>query len=138
MGSCLIIKLLPSLSFRTRNLCQATAKVIAACSFKAIVRGPCCYDRRDQTKPVNELLLLSCVKDIERRKSLWSFTGVFGEQELILLRTGIFTTHQDVSDPTICPFHCSELGTGWRRSSIHVEFQTRLHITFRVKEIQSL
>lgn len=86
---------------------------------------------------MNEVLLLSCVKDIERHKSLWSFTGVTGEKELILLRAGIFTTRQDVSDLTICPFHGSELGSGWRKSPIHVEFQTRLHITARVKEMQS-
>ena len=90
---------------------------MAACSFKAIVGGPCSYDRRDQSKSVNEVLLLSCVKDIERHKSLWSFTGVTGELELILLRAGIFTSQQDVSDLTICPFHRSELGTGWQRSS---------------------
>ena len=77
----LIIKLLPSL-FLTRNLCKATAKNMAACSFKAIiVGGPCSYDRRDQSKSVNEGPLLSCVKDIERHKSLWSFTEVTGEQE---------------------------------------------------------
>ena len=90
MGSRLIIRLLKLLNqvffFLTRNLCKATAKIIAACSFKAIVGGACCYDRRDQTKPVNELLLLSCVKDIEKHKSLWSFTEVTGEQEPILLR----------------------------------------------------
>ena len=84
---------------------------MAACSFKAIVGGPCSYDRRDQNKSVNEVLLLSCVKDI-RHRSLWSFTGVTEEQELVLLRAGIFTTQQDVSDLTICPFHRSELGTG--------------------------
>ena len=90
---------------------------MAACSFKAIVGGPCSYDRRDQSKSVNEALLLSRVKDIERYNSLWSFTGVTGEQELILLRAGIFTTQQEVSDLTSCPFHRSELGIGWRRSS---------------------
>ena len=52
----LLIKLLP------RNLCKATVKIMAACSFKAIVGGPCSYDRRDQSKSVNEVLLLSCVK----------------------------------------------------------------------------
>ena len=90
---------------------------MAACSFKAIVGGPCSYDRRDQSKSVNEVLLLSCVKDMERHTSLWSFTGVTGEQELILLRAGICTTQQDVSDLTICPIHHCEIGTGWRRSS---------------------
>ena len=90
---------------------------MAACSFKAIVGGPCSCNRRHQNKSVNEVLLLSCVKDIERHKSLWSFAGLTGEQQLILLRALIFTTQQDVSDLTICHFHRSELGTGWRRNS---------------------
>ena len=101
-------------------MCKATAKIIAACSFKAIVGGACSYNCPDQRKSLKEVLLLSFVKDIERHKSLWSFTGVTGEQELILLRAGIFTTQQGVSDLTICPFHRSDFGT--------VEFQTRLHI----------
>ena len=33
--------------------------------FKAIVGSPCSRDRRDQSKSVNEVPLLSCVKDIE-------------------------------------------------------------------------
>ena len=66
---------------------------------------------------MNEVPLLSCVKDKERHMSPRSFTDITGEQELIPLRAGIFTTLQDVSDLTICPFHRSELGTGWRRSS---------------------
>ena len=66
---------------------------------------------------MNEVLLLSRVKDVERHKSLWSLTGVTGEQELIVLRAGIFTTQQDVSDLTIFSFYRSELGTGWRRNS---------------------
>jgi len=57
------------------------------------------------------------VKDIESHKSLWSFTGVIGEQELILLRAGIFTAQHDVSNLSICPFPRSELGIGWRKSS---------------------
>ena len=36
-----------------------------SCSFKAIVGSPCSHDRRDQSKSVNEVPLLSCVKDIE-------------------------------------------------------------------------
>ena len=66
---------------------------------------------------MNEVLLLSCIKDIEKHKSLWSFTEVTVEREFILLRACICMTQQDVSDLTICPFHRSELGTGWRRSS---------------------
>ena len=88
-----------------------------SCSFKAIVGSPCSHDRRDHTKLVNEVPLLSCVKDIESYKSLWSFTGVTGEQVLILLRAGIFTAQHDVSNLSICPFHRSELDIGWRRSS---------------------
>ena len=88
-----------------------------SCSFKAIVGSPCSHDRRDHGKLVNEVPLLSCVKDIESHKSLWSFIGVTGEQELILLRAGIFTAQQDVSNLSICPFHRSELSIGWRRSS---------------------
>ena len=57
------------------------------------------------------------MKDIESHKSLWSFTGVTGEQELTLLKAGIFTAQQDVSNLSICPFHRSELGIRWRRSS---------------------
>ena len=60
--------------------------------------------------------MLSYNKDIENSKSLWSFAGVNGEQELILLRAGIFNTQQDVSAFTICPLHRSELETGWRKS----------------------
>ena len=37
------------------------------CSFKAIVGSPCSHDRRDQSKPVNEVQLLSSVKDIESK-----------------------------------------------------------------------
>ena len=89
---------------------------------------------------MNEVLLLSCVKDIEKHKSLWSLTGVTGEQELIVLRAGIFTTQQDVSDLTkaFLPFIGLSLALDGERTLIHVELQMRLHITVRVKEIQSL
>ena len=165
-----------------------------SCSFNAIVSSPCSHDRRDQSKSVNEVPLLSCVKDIESLKSLWSFTevtghwtkrwicikfvprkydakicllqskplanavnaifvtifahqckygtkyGIYGvcysfaleqtyfciifalskfdvnpcfrpvgEQGLSLLTAAIFTTQQDISNRTICPFHRSEL-----------------------------
>ena len=46
-----------------------------------------------------------------------AFTGVTGEQQIILQRAGIFTMQRDVRDLTICSFHRSELGTGWRRNS---------------------
>ena len=95
---------------------------MAACSFKAIVGGPCSYDRRDQSKSVNEVLLLSCVKDIERHKSLWSLTRVTGDQELIVLRAGIFTTQQDVSDlsKAFVPFIGLSLALDGEGTLIHV------------------
>ena len=49
-----------------------------SCSFKAIVSSPCSHDRRDQSKSVNEVPLLSCEKDIESHKSLRSFPAVTG------------------------------------------------------------
>ena len=93
---------------------------------KAIVGGPSSYHRWDQSKLVNEVLLLSCVKDIERHKSLWSFTRVTGEQDRILLRAGIFTMQQDASNLTICPFIRLSLALNGQGAPLHVEFQTRL------------
>ena len=48
---------------------------MAACSFKAIVGGPCSYNRRDQSISVNEVLLLSCVKDRKAQVALVSYRG---------------------------------------------------------------
>ena len=79
--------------------------MVVSCSFKAIAGTPCSHDRRDQSKSVSIVLCKT-----ESHKSLWSFTGVTGEQELILLRAAIFATQQDISNLTICPFHRSELG----------------------------
>ena len=96
--------------FLRRKLCQATSEIMAvSCLFKAIVGSPCSHDRQDQTNSVNEVQLLSCVKDKESHKFLWSFTGVTGEKELTLPRVATFTTQQGISNLTICPFHWSEL-----------------------------
>ena len=60
--------------FLTRKLCEATGKIVAvSCSFKAIVGSPCSHDRRDQSKSLNEVQLLSSVKDIEMRRSNRNF-----------------------------------------------------------------
>ena len=49
--------------------------------------------------------------------SAWCFAGVENESELILARAGIFyMSAKDINALTICPFHRSELGTGWQRS----------------------
>ena len=42
---------------------------MTACSFKAIVGGPCSYNRRDQSKSVNEVLL-SCPAEGHRKAQI--------------------------------------------------------------------
>ena len=89
----------------------------ASCSFKFMVGGACSYDRRDRSKLFEVVPLVSCNKDVQGHKSAWCFAGVKNESELILARAGIFyMSAKDINALTICPFHRSELGTGWRRS----------------------
>ena len=114
---------------------------MAACSFKAIVGGPCSYDRRYQSQSVNEVLLLSCVKDIERPKSLWSFTGVLNwGARAHSSKSGYFhgATGCQRCNHLSLTFIALTLALDGEGAPIHVEFQTRLHITVRVKELQSL
>ena len=60
---------------------------------------------------------MSCNRDVQGHKSVWCFAGVENENEIILARAGIFyMIAKDINALTICPFHRSELGTGWRRS----------------------
>ena len=98
-----------------------------SCSFNVLVGSPCSYDRRDKSKVIAEVPLLSCNKDIESHKSTWSFAGVQSESQLILVRAGIFYINpKDVNALTICPFHRSELGIGWRRSSSSCKVPTQI------------
>ena len=76
------------------------------------------------------MYLITCRKDINGRKSAWSFSGVETETELILARAGIFYAQsQDLEMLKICPFHHSELGIGWRRNMVicHVPNATAQH-----------
>lgn len=50
-------------------------------------------------------------------KSHEEFSGVSTEADLILARCGIFESTESFSKMTICPFHRSSLGIGWRRTS---------------------
>ena len=89
----------------------------ASCSFKFIVGSACSYNRRDRSILFEVVPLVSCNKDVQGHKSAWCFAGVENESELILARAGIFyMSAKDIKALTICPFHCSELGTGRRRS----------------------
>ena len=86
----------------------------ASCSFNFRVGSACSYDRRDRSKLFEVVPLVSCNKG---HKGAWCFAGVENESELILARAGIFyMSAKDINALTICPFHRSELGTGWRRS----------------------
>ena len=83
----------------------------ASCSLKFRVRSACSYDRRDRSKLFEVVPLVSCNKDVQGHKR------VENDSVLILARAGIFyMSAKDINALTICPFHRSELGTGWRRS----------------------
>lgn len=87
-----------------------------SCSFRAFVGTDCSFDRRDRSKSFQIIPLPECNKEIANHKSVWSFSGVESEVELILARAGIFYAQsQDTSALSICPYHRSELGVGWRR-----------------------
>ena len=66
---------------------------------------------------VNHLRWFPWCRAIRVIKVLGFFAGVENESELILARAGIiYMSAKDINTLTICPFHRSELGTGWRRS----------------------
>ena len=86
----------------------------ASCSFKFGVGSACSYDRRDRSKLFELVPLVSCNKG---HKNAWCFAVVENENELILARAAIFyMSAKDINALKICPFHRSELGTGWRKS----------------------
>src|SRR6056300_904096 len=87
------------------------------CSFKAIVGNECSFDSRDRYKNLNVIPLLSCRKDITNHLSLFSFSGVESEIDLILARSSIFKRPKNIETMTICPFHRSKLGLGWTRGA---------------------
>ncbi len=90
--------------------------VSKCCSFGPIVGSDCSFDRRDAKRSTEIIPLTACKKEISNHKSTWAFSGIANEQELILVRAGIFyASLQDLAALNICPFHRSELGIGWRR-----------------------
>ena len=52
-----------------------------------------------------------------RHKSTWKIADVETEVELILARAAIFTFLENIAQLTICPYHRSSLGIGWRSGS---------------------
>jgi hypothetical protein len=99
------------------NLKQFLEVMEFSCSFNSIVGTTCSFDRRSKNKSIDIVPLFTCKKDIASHRSIWSFSGVESEDELILCRAGIFYAHpKDESALTVCPYHRSELGIGWRKS----------------------
>ena len=91
-----------------------------SCHFYKRTGTSCSFDRRDVQQNTELIPLSSCSKDISAHKSLWTFSGVETETELILARSGIFNAQEKqklYESGTICPYHRSELGLGWRRNS---------------------
>lgn len=89
----------------------------AKCSFSGIVGGSCTYERRDRAKNTEVIPLVHCNREIAGHKSTWEIADVETEVELILARASIFTFPENIAQLTICPYHRSSLGTGWRRGS---------------------
>lgn len=91
---------------------------VVSCSFKSIVGTSCSHARRDRSRSREVIPLASCTNDITAHKSSFAFSGVETEKELILVRSGLFYLNpNDENSLTICPFHRSELGVGWIRTS---------------------
>ena len=97
--------------FREQN------KMDVCCSFKSLVGGQCSFDRRDRSQSIEIVPLLSCSKDLTRRKSLWQFQDVKSEVDLILARAAMFSVPRNVNTMTICLSHRSSLGLGWTRAT---------------------
>ena len=88
-----------------------------SCSFFKIVGSVCGVDERSRSHTTSVIPLSFCDKDIKSHMKSLQFSGVSTEADLILARCGIFERTESFSKMTICPFHQSSLGIGWRRTS---------------------
>ncbi|CAB3983461.1 Hypothetical predicted protein [Paramuricea clavata] len=88
-----------------------------SCSLKEIIGGTCGYDRKDRTQSTVVIPLQVFNKEIVAHKSTFQFSGVESDVELILSRTGIFISPENIHCWTICPLHRSKLGLGWSRGN---------------------
>ena len=89
----------------------------AKCSFSGIVGGSCTCERRYRAKNTEVIPLLHCNQEIAGHKSTWKTADVETEVELILARASIFNFPENIAQLTICPYHRSSLGIGWRSGS---------------------
>ena len=91
-----------------------------SCSFFEIVGSVCGVDERSRSHTTSVIPLSLCDKDIKSHMKSLQFSGVSTEADLILARQarcGIFERAESFSKMTICPFHRSSLGIGWRRTT---------------------
>ncbi|KAL9972551.1 hypothetical protein ACROYT_G018879 [Oculina patagonica] len=98
----------------------------AKCSFSAIVGDSCTYERRDKAKKTEVIPLLYCTREIAGHKSTWGISDVETEVDLILARAEVFTFPENIGQFTICPYHRSSLGTGWRCGSQRCQVPEKL------------
>jgi len=87
------------------------------CTFKSIVGGICGFDPKDRNRSIEIVPVLSCTRDINKHKSVVSFSGPDDEIDLILCRAGIFSKPHNLSAMTVCPLHRARLGLGWSRGA---------------------
>ncbi|KAL9962183.1 hypothetical protein ACROYT_G031264 [Oculina patagonica] len=98
----------------------------AKCSFSAIVGDSCTYERRDKAKKTEVIPLLYCTREIAGHKSTWGISDVETEVDLILARAAVFTFPENIGQFTICTYHRSSSGTGWRRGSQRCQVPEKL------------
>ena len=86
---------------KTVRNCKQNGEHGSFCSFKSIVDGPCSFDRRDRTRSREIVPLLSCTKNVDQHKSCYGFQDVMNEGELILARSAMFSTPENIKTMTI-------------------------------------
>ena len=87
------------------------------CSFFEIAGKVWSEEERSRNRSSLALPLFLCNKDIKNNLQFFQFAGVETEVDLIFATCGIFEKPALFSQMTICPYHRSSLGIGWRASA---------------------
>ena len=87
------------------------------CSFFEIAGKVWSEEERSRNRSSLALPSFLCNKDIKNNLQFFQFAGVETEVDLIFATCGIFEKPALFSQMTICPYHRSSLGIGWRASS---------------------
>ena len=91
----------------------------------------CGVVERSRSHTTSVIPLSLCDKDIKSHTKSLQFSGVSTEADLILARYGIFERTESFSKMTVCPFHRSSLGIGWRRTSKYAVCHGQRPVTVR-------